>query len=54
MQKELHMVFIDLEKAYDREPRQDVWRCLREQGVHEKYVKTRMRMHEHRLRPVYE
>ena len=38
-QKTLHMVFIDLEKAYDRVPRQEVWRCLREKGVTEKYVK---------------
>ena len=39
MQKELHLVFIDLENAYDRVPRQEVWRCLREQGVPEKYVR---------------
>ena len=39
MQKALHLVFIDLEKAYDRVPRQEVWRCLREQGVDEKNVR---------------
>ena len=39
MQKELHLLLIDLEKAYDRVPRQEVWRCLREQGVPEKYVR---------------
>ena len=39
IQKALHLVFIDLGKAYDRVPRQDVWRCLREQGVPEKYVR---------------
>ena len=39
MQKELHLVFIDLEKAYDMVPRQEVWRCLREQDVPEKYVR---------------
>ena len=37
--KELHMVFIDHDKAYDRVPRLEVWRCLRENGVPEKYVR---------------
>ena len=32
-------MFIDIEKAYDRVPRQEVWRCLREQDVPEKYVR---------------
>ena len=37
-QKGLHMVVIDLEKAYDRVPRQEVWRCMMEKGVPERYV----------------
>ena len=32
-QKELQLVIIDLEKAYDRVPRQGAWRCMREKGV---------------------
>ena len=44
-QKGLHMVFIDLEKAYDRVPRQ-VWRCMREKGVREKYVMIVQDMYE--------
>ena len=36
----LHLVFIDLEKAYDRIPRSEVWNCLRIKKVPEKYIKV--------------
>ena len=37
-QKELHCVFIDLERAYNRVPREEVCYCLRKKGVFESYV----------------
>ena len=40
------MVFIDLEKAYDTVPRQEVWRCMRENGVPEKCVMIMQDMYE--------
>ena len=40
------MVFIDLEKAYDRVPRQEVWRYMREKGMPEKYVMIVQDMYE--------
>ena len=37
--KDLHIVFVDLEKAFDRVPRDLIWWCLRRKGVPEEYVK---------------
>ncbi|XP_068208703.1 uncharacterized protein [Palaemon carinicauda] len=33
-------------QAYDRVPRQDLWRCMREKGVPEKYVRITRDMYE--------
>ena len=38
-QKDIRVTFIDLEKAYDRVPREEIWRCMRKRNVQEKYVK---------------
>ena len=37
--KNIRMTFIDLEKSYDRIPREDIWRCSRERNVPEKYIR---------------
>ena len=38
-QKELNCVFVDLEKVYDKVPREEVWYCMRKSGLAEKYVR---------------
>ena len=38
-QKKLHCVFVNLEKAYGRVPREELWYCMRKSGMSEKYVR---------------
>ncbi|KAK3520628.1 hypothetical protein QTP70_029397 [Hemibagrus guttatus] len=45
-QRELHCVFVDLEKAYDRVPKEALWYCMRKSGVAEKYVRVVQDMYE--------
>ena len=33
--KDVRVTFIDIEKAYDRVPREEIWRCTREHNVQE-------------------
>ncbi|KAK3569658.1 hypothetical protein QTP86_002642 [Hemibagrus guttatus] len=44
--RELHCLFVDLEKAYDRVPREELWYCMRKSGVAEKYVRVVQDMYE--------
>ncbi|KAF7705610.1 hypothetical protein C0J45_7134 [Silurus meridionalis] len=44
--KELPCVFVDLEKAYDRVPREELWYCMRKSVVSDKYVKVVQDMYE--------
>ncbi|KAK3510502.1 hypothetical protein QTP70_009139 [Hemibagrus guttatus] len=45
-QRELHCVFVDLEKVYDRVPREELCYCMRKSGVAEKYVRVVQDMYE--------
>ena len=42
---DLHMVFVDIEKAFDRIPMDLIWWCLRKKGVPEEYVKIVLDMY---------
>ncbi|GJS56424.1 retrovirus-related pol polyprotein LINE-1 [Tanacetum coccineum] len=39
-QKDLHLAFLDLEKAYDSVPRELIWKTLRDKGTPMKYIKV--------------
>ena len=45
-QRELHCVFVDLEKAYDSVPREELWYCMRKSRIVEKYVQLVQDMYE--------
>ena len=38
-QQDLPCVFIDLDKAYDKVPREELYWCMRDKGVPEKYIR---------------
>ena len=38
-QNELHCVFVDLEKDNSKVPREEVWYCMRNSGLVDKYVR---------------
>ena len=47
-QKNIRVTFIDLEKTYDRIPREEIERCSREINVMEKYVRLVQDMYYYR------
>ena len=53
-QNELHCVFVDLEKAYDKVPREEVWYCMRKSGLAEKYVRIVQDMYDDSTTAVHE
>ena len=51
-QKELHCDFVDLEKAYDKVPKEELCYCMRKSQVAEKYVKVVQDMYENSVTTV--
>ena len=45
-QRELHCVFVDLEKAYDRVSLEELWYCMRKSRIVKKYVRIVQDMYE--------
>jgi len=49
---DLHMVFINLEKAYNRVPREVLWRCFEAKRVSPTYIRVIKDMYEGGRTPV--
>nr|GEZ89027.1 ataxia telangiectasia mutated family protein [Tanacetum cinerariifolium] len=45
-QKDLHLAFLDLEKAYDSVPREVIWKTLSDKGTPSRYIKVIQDMYE--------
>ena len=45
-QREIHCVFVDLEKVYDRVLREELWYCMIKSEIVEKYVRLAQDMYE--------
>ena len=45
-QKNIRVTFIDLEKAYDSIPREEIWRSSRDRHMPEKYIRLIQDMHQ--------
>ena len=45
-QREVHCAFVDLEKAYDRVPQEELGYCMRKSGIAEKYMRLEQNMYE--------
>ena len=45
-QRDLHCVFVNLEKAHDKVPREEMWYCMKKSGIVEKYVQLVQDMYE--------
>ena len=45
-QRQLHCVFVDLKKAYDTVPREELWYCMIRSGIVKKYKQLVQDMYE--------
>ena len=51
--KDLHLVFINLEKAYDSIPRSIVWDSLKNRGISRRYIEEIQEMYDRVLTNIH-